>query len=331
MNSGSSLPYRLRPNKSVDREMFLSLLTRLMPSMSIEKYHYIGLGGPFLEDFRLLHARLGIVHMTCVEIEKEVHKRQLFNRPVPSIECVHSQLEEYLDKSDFEKPVIIWFDYTDPRKIYTQIQRFSQAIGEVPLDSVLRITLNASPESLGTPKINEISVEFDDDVTVDRLQKPTIHEWRLERFRERIKTIFPSGLSSEDMTHRNFGRTLLRVLKIAVEREALNFNDRKIIWCLATHYKDGQSMVTATIVVCRKEEFNAEELIKSWEFYSTAEAPHCIDLPALSTLERLIMESNENIFEKLGFNLPGSEFGLDPVAVFKRYYRIYPHFSRIEL
>ena len=58
--SGSSLPYRLRPNKAVDRELFLSLLMRLTPKLGLEKYHYVGLGGPFLEDFRLLHSRIGI-------------------------------------------------------------------------------------------------------------------------------------------------------------------------------------------------------------------------------------------------------------------------------
>ena len=95
MSAGSSLPYRLRPNKAVDRELFLSLLMRLGPALSLEKYHYVGLGGPFLEDFRLIHARLGLARMTCVETEEEVHKRQLFNRPVASIECVHKTLEDY--------------------------------------------------------------------------------------------------------------------------------------------------------------------------------------------------------------------------------------------
>ena len=102
MSAGSSLPYRLRPNKAVDRELFLSLLMRLAPKLSLEKYHYVGLGGPFLEDFRLVHARLGLGRMTCVEAEQEVHKRQVFNRPIASIECVNSTLEDYLDGHDFE-------------------------------------------------------------------------------------------------------------------------------------------------------------------------------------------------------------------------------------
>src|SRR5204863_3488285 len=155
MGAGSSLPYRLRPNKAVDRELFLSLLMRLAPRLHVEKYHYVGLGGPFLEDFRLVHARLGLATMTCVETEEEVHKRQLFNRPVESIRFVHSTLEDYLDKTEFETPAIIWFDYTEPRGITTQIERFARTIGTVPIGSVLRVTLNAHPASLGTPSPKE--------------------------------------------------------------------------------------------------------------------------------------------------------------------------------
>ena len=74
-----------------------------------------------------------------------------------------------------------------------------------------------------------------------------------------------------------------------------------------------------------------EQLVKGWEFYSTTDAPHRLDLPALSTLERLTMESNDDAKTKLGFELPNSDMGTDPFEVFKKFYRIYPHFSRVEL
>ncbi len=331
MSTASSLPYRLRPNKAVDRELFLSLLMRLTPKLGLDKYHYVGLGGPFLEDFRLVHARLGIGRMTCIESLEEVHKRQMFNRPIASIECVHKTLEGYIDDTEFEVPVIIWFDYAEAKAVPEQIQRFSRTIGTVPISSVLRVTLNANPESLGKPDATEVSVEVDGETTGDRAQKPTTQEWRLARFKERLGPLFPSGLHPDGMTHRNFGRTLLRVLRLAVEKEILNFRDRRIVWALATHYKDGQAMVTATLLVCAPDDTTTEELVKGWEFYSTTDAPHRLDLPALSTLERLTMESNEDAKAKLGFELPGSDMGLDPFEVFKKFYRIYPHFSRVEL
>lgn len=331
MSAGSSLPYRLRPNKAVDRELFLSLLMRLSPALSLEKYHYVGLGGPFLEDFRLVHARLGLERMTCVETEQEVHKRQLFNRPVASIECVHKTLEDYLDGHDFEAPAIVWFDYTEPKGITAQIERFARTIGTVPLGSVLRVTLNANPGSLGKPDPNELSVEVAGEASGDRAAKPTIQEWRLARFKERLGALFPSGMTAEGMSFKTYGPSLLRALKLAVDKEALSFHDRRILWALGTHYADGQPMVTAALVVCGADDTSLEALVKGWEFYSAPDSPHRLDLPALSTLERLTMESSDDARTKMSFELPKSDMGEDPFSAFKKFYRIYPHFSRVEL
>lgn len=331
MSAGSSLPYRLRPNKAVDRELFLSLLMRLAPKLTLENYHYVGLGGSFLEDFRLIHGRLGISQMTCIEAELEVHKRQLFNRPISSIECVHLTLEDYLDSHDFDSPAIIWFDYTEPKWVTSQIERFAQTIGTVPIGSVLRITLNANPASLGKPDPKELSVEVNGEASSDRATKPTIHEWRLARFRERLGNLFPSGLTAQGMSFKTYGPSLLLALKLAVEKEALSFRDRQIVWALGTHYADGQAMVTAALVICPADDKSIEDVIQRWEFYSTPDEPHRLDLPALSTLERLTMESIEDAQAKMGFLLPRSDMGEDPFKVFKKFYRIYPHFSRVEL
>lgn len=317
MSAGSSLPYRLRPNKAVDRELFLSLLMRLAPKLALEKYHYVGLGGPFLEDFRLIHGRLGIAKMTCIETEEQVHKRQLFNRPIASIECVHKSLEDYLDETNLDSPAIIWFDYTEPKSITSQIERFARTIGTVPIGSVLRITLNANPSSLGRPDGN--------------LSEAELMEWRLQAFQRRLGALFPNGLIAAGMKQENFGKSLLHALKLAVEKEVLSFRDRRIVWALATHYADGQAMVTAALVVCQNDDKTTEEVVKAWEFYTTTDAPHRIDLPTLSTLERLTMESNAEAQATMGFELPTSNMGENPFEVFKKFYRIYPHFSRVEL
>ena len=43
------------------------------------------------------------------------------------------------------------------------------------------------------------------------------------------------------------------------------------------------------------------------------------------------MESNDDAQTKMGFELPRSDMGENPLEVFKKFYRIYPHFSRVEL
>lgn len=316
MSTGSSVPYKLRPNKAVDRELFLSLLTRLAPSLALEGHHYIGLGGSFLEDFRLVHARLGIDRMTSVEAEEAVHKRQAFNRPTPSVECVHSSLEDYLDGHDFDRPAIVWFDYTAPKPV-EQIGRFARTVGEVKISSVLRLTLNAQPSALGTPS--------------PPLSGQALLEWRLEKFKDRLGSLCPTDITAAGMEKRTYGPSILRALFLAVEKEVLSHTDRKVVWALSTHYADGQPMVTSTLVVCAANDTVIEPLVKGWTFYSPPGYPLRIDLPALSTLERLTMESHEDAKMKLGFDLPESGLGEDPFEVFKKFYRIYPHFSRVEL
>ncbi|WP_293688750.1 O-methyltransferase [Thiolapillus sp.] len=332
MSSGSSLPYQLRPNKAVDRELFLSFLSRFAATLKLEKYGYIGLGGPFLEDFRLIHARLAIKEMVCVEAEENVHRRQLFNCPVDCIDCVHSTLEDYLDSNEIENPSIIWFDYTEPGGITDQIERFSRTVGEVPIGSILRITLNANPTSLGNPDSDEITTE---DGPIEERQggKKNLQEWRLERFRERMGATMPSGLAPEDMTFKRYGQSILRALSLAVDRHVIGLPDRKVTWVLATHYADGQPMVTATLVVLGGGEDKelSNELIEEWEFYSTANVPLRLDMPALSALERLQMESSSDAKTALGFELPKSDMGQDPFESFKKFYRVFPHFSRVEV
>ena len=90
-------------------------------------------------------------------------------------------------------------------------------------------------------------------------------------------------------------------------------------------------MVTAVLVVCQNDDKTIEEVVKAWEFHATTDAPHRVDLPALSTLERLTMESDDDAQAKMGFELPTSNMGENPFDVFKKFYRIYPHFSRVEI
>jgi hypothetical protein len=254
----------------------------------------------------------------------------LYNRPVDCIQCVHETLENFIDSTNFIKPVIIWLDYTDPSALTSQIEQFSRSISQIPINSVLRITMNASPGSLGKPSDNEIAVEAGS-MNNRSGNKKTIQEWRIDRFREKMGNLFPSDLTADDITTKKFGRSILKALHLAVERESLYLSDRKIVWALATHYADGQAMATATLVITGATDTLVEKAIDGWQFQSNPSAPLLLDMPALSTLERITMESHTDARSQLGFDLPISEMGEDPFDSFKKFYRVFPHFSRIEL
>ena len=318
MSKASSLPYHTRPNKSVDRELFISLLNRLNGTLDIENYQYIGMGGPFMEDFRLIHSKVGIRSMVCIETDPETHKRQVFNRPFPDVKCINAKIEEYLSQKSFDNPTIIWLDYTTPKERHHQISLFASQIAELPLNSVLRITLNANPQSLGEPKPQK-----DEDV-------PTAEEkqsWRLEKLREQLGSYFPYQATPEDITKKKFGRLLLKSLELAVSEELKYSMDRKVFWAFSTHYADGQPMVTATAILLDPSDTKIPEIIKKWEFHTDLHDPHILDMPVLSAYERLTLEYDR----KLDYSIPPSGIGNNPIEIFKKFYRVYPHFSKVDI
>ena len=329
MSQATSLPYQLRPNKAADRELFLSLLARLSGTLHLETFRYIGLGGPFMEDFRMIHSRIGISDMICVEEDNEVRIRQEFNRPAPCITCVQNSLEEYVRSTDFDKPVILWFDFTDPKSITSQIECFASTTLEVPDFSILRITLNAHPETLGRPKPDEIQTP-PDGVKDPEDSRPTLNEWRLERFRKRMGGLTPNDSKAEDMARSTFGRILLKSVQFAVDRELLQVRNKRIEWLLATNYADGQPMATATLIVLPTS-VPLPMTMSSWPFYTQPSSPLILDMPVLSSRERLALESSgapDNFFQ---FNLPTAGLAEDSYASFRQFYRIYPHFAKVDL
>ena len=76
----SFIPYHLRQNKAIDRNLFIELLRMINRRFLIRKYEYISMGGPFLEDFKGIHASTGISKMTSFEMDRNTFLRQKFNR-----------------------------------------------------------------------------------------------------------------------------------------------------------------------------------------------------------------------------------------------------------
>jgi len=328
MSNSATPDYKLRPNKAVDRELFLSLLGRLAALLKIENHTYVGLGGPFLDDFRLIHSRLGIAEMVCVEREQATHLRQKFNAPFDSITLKQSTIEDYLDKREFVSPVILWLDYTQPDKRREQIDCFCQQVTSLPVGSVVRLTLNASPATLGSPSPNEVR----NDILGENMRgKPTLQEWRLARLTETLGEYVPTDTSPDDLITKRFGPCLLRICRLAVERSLEGYSNRAGVWALASHYSDGQPMVTATIVIAAVDDEKVRNAIESWPYYTSPEAPHILELPALSALERLTLEQSEEKTKCFDFELPKANLAADPLKAFETYYRVYPHFARIDL
>src|SRR4051794_5607510 len=118
--TGASLPYRLRPNKTVDREIFIELLTFIDRYVQIRDHLYIGFGGPSLEDFKLFHSRFGNTGLLSIEEDETTYKRQMANRPFSCVRLLNTRSGDFIAEYELilgrqgldpNSNSIIWLDY----------------------------------------------------------------------------------------------------------------------------------------------------------------------------------------------------------------------------
>src|SRR5689334_7328642 len=117
--NGADVPYQLRPNKFIDRQMFVEMLTRLVVPRGPEKYVYISMGGRYLVDHYAVYDRLGIRARLSFDSDAEEVARQKFNRPTGATICkemgtaaLPTEIDTILQAFPSKRNLIIWLDYT---------------------------------------------------------------------------------------------------------------------------------------------------------------------------------------------------------------------------
>src|SRR6185312_1491718 len=93
----------LRQNKHVERELFLDILAHVDRVRPIKSYLYVGFGGAYLEDFRVLHSHFGNTAMLSLEQESWVYDRQLLNIPYGCVKCRNMTSSQFIQ--EFEDTV----------------------------------------------------------------------------------------------------------------------------------------------------------------------------------------------------------------------------------
>ena len=108
--------YQLRPNKAVDRLFLIEAIRRLDRLARLREYTYYGLGGPYLEDFRLLYELYPEIKMVSIEEDADTVKRQEFHLPcaVETLTLEKAKFKSYLAHYEpNDKKSIFWLDYTE--------------------------------------------------------------------------------------------------------------------------------------------------------------------------------------------------------------------------
>lgn len=334
MNNAASLPYHLRVNKAIDRNLFVDLLKYVGKQFDFNNYVYIGMGGPFLEDFKLLHSNFIFKNMISIDSDDKTVERQLFNRPFSCMDIRKESSGSFIATYDFPDPTIIWLDYTS-FKIYDQLNEILSLVSNLYHGDLVKITLNANVDNLD----NEIEDHCD---ICKFLEMPAEKkcEARLKAFKNKMNEFAPSTLGKDDFTSLHFSTCLLRCLYTACER-GLEGKDNLCFQPLsAFDYADGQRMLSACGMILdksKRDEFIGKTKIDSWSEKSLSwEDVLSINVPDLSAKERLAIESDlpgtmiNQIMDKFSFCVPGNEREAKcKMCNFMRYYRQYPHYSRV--
>lgn len=335
--SGHQVPYQLRMNKFIERQLFLDALDYVRVWNGPSKYVYVSMGGPFLEDFKHVNDRFSIESMVSLEEDELTWKRQQFNSPFGFIECKYQTTGEFVtDFSVFagerqDSRFIVWLDYANPRKRYAQLEEYESLLNKLGDGDVVKITLNANYQS--SMKRSEHQ-----SLSNSRFDTILIHE-----LNEELGKYAPSGgVRSEHLKDKGFAELLMKCVEVAAVSATQN-SELIPVPLLVCRYKDSDhQMLTATVLLCTEKVIttvrqdvgfaNWPFCSKEWENVVEIRVPH-LSAKERSTINHL-MKSVDDAFDI--HTQMGIQFDEDQrksIALLRNYichYRRYPIFGRVQ-
>jgi len=324
MSLGGTIPYNLRQNKAIERGLFVDLLSRVGRFRNISRYTYIGFGGPFMEDFKLLHSELRIHKMISLEVDKNVLERQRFNLPLACIDLYNKKSGDFLVGHEFSGSNIVWFDYAIPKDLPKQLAEVESLVSKLSAGDIVKITLNANPATLGDPP-----GESDQDLL----------EYRATIANKRLAGYGPAVVAADDVSSKAYPTLLLRALENAMKNGLAGASNLVLQPLTAFIYADGQQMLTATAILLKnghRKDFVLKSRLYAWDYQSLDwKRPISISIPDLSMKERLKIESllpgasAKEIQANLGYFIGSKKDASVLMENFVKYYRLSPTYSRV--
>lgn len=335
--TGASVAYNLRPNKHVERHLFVDLLDHVNRWRPLSRHLYVGFGGIYFEDFKLLHSHFNMAKMLSIENQKWVYKRQKFNVPYGCIEPKQWDSSEFvrdLDKLRVRykvENVLCWLDYPASVELGNQLNEIRGLVPKLLPGDVLKVTLPANPTTLS--KRGRGDAEAD------------LFDRRLEVLRTRLlgTQFLPEGVAADQMTERRYPEVLTAAFRRVVS-EGMQESVGNVFQPLGSYvYKDMTQIVTFTAIILQDDQlqdFLEKTEIADFELGGALWELRRIEVPDLSLREKLKLD--QVIFTKNGKNKPAAvqaEMGLkfDPnitnsrrmIDNYIKFYRYYPHYYRV--
>lgn len=326
--AGEYIPYHLRHNKSIDREIFLEGLNILSKSIHLSSYTYIGFGGPMLEDFRIMHSRTAISKLISLEEKDSTHKRQQYNLPYNCIDCQLKSAHDFIVEYDFSTPTITWLDYASPNQIQNDLNDIQALSTKISSLDILKVTFPVNPASYYQRKIGE-------DLDVYNTNFTNAVRSKLGRkFLDYDLSIENTDLSNRKITDL-LTAIITNAFKIATERGLSNRRDNMKFFPLSLNkYNDGvHTMLTISGYFAKDDEhekITEHCQFQDWPYYSPEWGNiHEIAIPTLTIKEKINLDSKLPDIEE--YQAAAEEFSMsssDRDNYFK-YYRLYPNFQRV--
>ena len=329
--SGEDIPYQLRPNKFIDRQMFLELLSRLVVPRGLENYIYVSMGGRHLVDHHAVYNRLGVTAQYSFDQSENEVARQRFNKPTGAAICeelnsadLPSEIDTIFARFPRKKNLIVWLDYTNAAR-RTQLQEAVQTLIRLKHGDVFRITMNANPQTLSAG---------------DAWQKAGSEgpgQFRAQRLRLQIPEFLPTDVIA--ISENDLPAVLARCIQLATN-EATRLQPKLTFRpVLITSYKDTTRMLTAACVVTDRDEVEPfpAQLFTRWKFACRGWSDiQYISAPVLSTKEQYRLDAHlhqgpRKMLRSLKF-LPAEdeEQSLQALKSYRSFHRYYPSFRHVE-
>ena len=351
--------YHLRLNKAVDRFQLIDIL-RCFTKEELRKYLYVGLGGPFLEDFKLLDNFFPSLNKVSFEYDEQTFKRQKFNKPNRLMRLEYGDIIEGITTLvDNDQPMVVWFDST--QGLSQIVEGFIKVLGVVPDCSIVRVTMTIARkddmqrrrliESLtGALQGHLESVNIGEDERMQLAQD-------VERIVcERVENVMQSHRELQSILHylpSNWRKTvekpngMVRVLLEAVHNAVIELYPpncgRRFRLLDASYYSDGTRMLSVTgALVSDGNESAFMDHFKGTHFAVAkwTDEPQQIDMPVLTLKERLHLNSivpakrdpGNRLCGRLGFQVDiDAATSKAEMEIYNKFFRYYPMFARVAL
>ena len=310
-------PYHLRPNKAADRFVFIEAIRRLekLSDVALGDYTYHGLGGPYLEDFRLLYEFCPEIDLVSIEMDEDTYKRQIFHSTSSTLQLIRDDVTSYIARyNPGDMKSIFWLDYT--RLEYSCFENFKALLGMVAECSMVKVTLRSEPKDYWGHQ----SVE--------------VRRKKADRFRAQFERVMANPSTNPPRKAQAFASLLQEMLQIAAEQALPPAATTLRFFPVSSfYYSDKTWMFTLTGIVSQSSARNEmERAYGDWEFFNlTWNQPRLIDVPDLSTKERLHLQrllpssvqTGRTLREALGYlihdDISKTEAALEQYAAFHRY------------